>query len=131
MRDEGIESQLESRELSWGILYPIRISIMTSNNSDQLTYETKQQIDNFRFLFQSKAILSKSQVRIVERRNTRGIREMYDQIDRLEYCIRKNERSRIDEERHIKRILFEIEKQKRGEWNSITYHPSKEFSQSI
>jgi hypothetical protein len=104
---------------------------MTSNNSDQLTYETKQQIDNFRFLFQSKAILSKSQVRIVERRNTRGIREMYDQIDRLEYCIRKNERSRIDEERHIKRILFEIEKQKRGEWNSITYHPSKEFSQSI
>ena len=87
-------------------------------SSDQSKFKRKQNVDSYRFLFQSKAILSKSQVRIVDRRNARGIQEMLNQINQLELYICRNERLRRDEKRHISRILFEMEMQKRGKHES-------------
>ena len=59
-------------------------------------------------------ILSKTQIRINNRRNSLNIRAMHERIEKIEAEMRKKELVRTNEKKHIEKIIHEWKMQMEG-----------------
>ena len=82
---------------------------------------TKKNQTIFRIFSRDDVILSKTEIRVNNRRNSLNIRAMHEGIEKLEVEIRKKDLIRTNEKKHIEKIMYEWKMQMKGLSTKIYY----------